>query len=166
MLFLGSSIGNFDRAAGIKFIREVRRILNPDDALLLATDLVKPIPLLMEAYDDPAGVTAAFNLNLLAHLNRRLDADFDLRQFEHLAVYNQEERRIEMHLRSRIDQTVRIPKACLEVPLRRGETLWTENCHKYTVEEMPEMAGRAGFECAAQWVDAEWPFVQTLWIAR
>lgn len=165
LLFLGSSIGNFDRAAGEEFLRQVRGALAAKDTLLLAADLVKEVPRMLAAYDDPAGVTAAFNLNLLARINRELGADFDLKQFEHLAVYNSARRRIEMHLLSRVEQTVRIPAAGIEVPLSRGETLHTENSHKYTVEEMAEMAARTGFRCAAQWVDEEWPFVQNLFIA-
>jgi L-histidine Nalpha-methyltransferase len=166
LLFLGSSIGNFDRAAGEEFLREVRGILAPGDALLLAADLVKDAARLLAAYDDPAGITAAFNLNLLARINRELEADFNLKQFEHLAVYNPGERRVEMHVRSRAEQTVRIRAAGIEVSLRRGETLHTENSHKYSVEEVAEMAARAGFRCTAEWVDAEWPFVQSLFIAR
>lgn len=166
VLFLGSSIGNFDRSAGDEFLREVRRILIRGDALLLATDLIKPVPLLLRAYDDPAGVTAAFNLNLLARLNRELDADFDLSQFRHLALFNPEERRIEMHLRSTAEQTVRIPKAGITITLREGETIWTENCHKYTTEEVAQMAEWTGYQCVAQWVDQEWPFAQSLFIAR
>jgi L-histidine Nalpha-methyltransferase len=166
VLFLGSSIGNFDRTAGIEFVSEVRRILNPADALLLATDLVKPIPLLMEAYDDPAGVTAAFNLNLLARLNRELDADFNLSQFRHLAIYNSEQRRIEMHLRSLTEQKVHLPGAEISVSFHPGETIWTENSHKYTTEEVAQMAEATGFQCVAQWVDEEWPFAQSLFVAR
>jgi L-histidine Nalpha-methyltransferase len=166
VLFLGSSIGNFDRAAGIEFVREVRRILNPEDALLLATDLVKPIPWLLEAYDDPAGVTAAFNLNVLARLNRELGADFDLSRFRHLAIYNSEERRVEMHLRSLSDQTVHIPGAEITINLRTDETIWTENSHKYTTEEAVRMADETGFKCVAQWVDQEWPFAQSLFVAN
>lgn len=166
VLFLGSSIGNFDRPAGDQFLRQVRAILNPEDTLLVATDLVKPIPILLRAYDDPAGVTAAFNLNLLARMNRELDAEFDLSRFRHLAVYNSEERRVEMHLRSTTDQTVHIPKAGITITLREGETIWTENCHKYTTEEVVQMAERTGYECVAQWIDEEWPFAQSLFIAR
>lgn len=166
VLFLGSSIGNFDRAAGNEFLREIRQILNPQDALLLATDLVKPIPMLLEAYDDPAGVTAAFNLNLLARLNRELEADFDLARFRHAAVYNAEERRIEMRLRSLMNQRVHIPGAQITVTLHGDETIWTENCHKYTAEEVVGMAELTGYACVAQWMDREWPFAQSLFIAR
>jgi L-histidine Nalpha-methyltransferase len=166
VLFLGSSIGNFDREAGNKFLHDLRQILNPEDALLLATDLVKPVPLLLAAYDDPAGVTAAFNLNLLARLNRELDAEFALSRYRHLAVYNSEERRVEMHLRSVTNQTVRIPGAQITIALREGETIWTENCHKYAADEVVRMADETGYDCVGQWVDQEWPFAQNLFIAR
>ena len=88
VLFLGSTIGNFDRPAAVKFLRECAEILQPGDSLLLGTDLEKPVPQLLSAYDDPLGVTAAFNLNLLARINRELDADFVLEQFEHVARFN------------------------------------------------------------------------------
>src|SRR3954447_21852384 len=108
VLFLGSTIGNFDRPAAAKFLREVRHTLQPGDSLLLGTDLEKPIPQLLAAYDDPAGVTAAFNLNLLARINRELEADFVLEQFEHVAKFNPDARSVEMHLRSRHNQLVTI----------------------------------------------------------
>ena len=127
VLFLGSTIGNFDRPAGEAFLRGVRERLQPGDALLLATDLEKPVPQLLLAYDDPAGVTAAFNLNLLARINRELDADFDLRQFEHVARWDAAERRVEMHLRSKREQTVGIRRAGFEARFRKDETIWTES---------------------------------------
>src|SRR5215472_11375434 len=98
LLFLGSTIGNFDRAAGVKFLSEVRCILQPGDSLLLGTDLEKPGWQLLQAYDDDLGVTAAFNLNLLARVNRELAADFDIRHFQHVARLNPEARSVEMHL--------------------------------------------------------------------
>src|ERR1700688_378483 len=98
VLFLGSTIGNFDRPAGEQFLRQVRHRLNAGDALLLGTDLEKPLAQIHAAYDDPLGVTAAFDLNLLARINRELGGNFDLANFRHLAHYNSEERRIEMHL--------------------------------------------------------------------
>jgi dimethylhistidine N-methyltransferase len=165
VLFLGSTIGNFDRPAGEAFLREVRTVMRPGDSLLLATDLEQPIHELELAYNDPLGVTAAFNLNLLARINRELDANFDLKNFGHLAPYNTRERRIEMHLRARVEHTVEIAKAEMEVTFAEGETIWTESSHKYDLEEVREMAARTGFRCEAQWVDAEWPFAQNLWIA-
>jgi L-histidine Nalpha-methyltransferase len=166
VLFLGSTIGNFDRPAGEEFLAEVRRILMPGDALLLGTDLEKPIPQLLSAYDDPLGVTAAFNLNLLARVNRELGGNFDLAEFRHFIRYDERERRIEMHLRSRCRQTVDVRKAGLSVTFKKDETIWTESCHKYKGEEVVEMAERTGFLSKAQWADREWPFAQSLLIAK
>jgi L-histidine N-alpha-methyltransferase len=165
VLFLGSTIGNFDRPAGDQFLREVRRILSAGDALLLATDLEKPIAQLLLAYDDPAGVTAAFNMNLLARINRELGADFDLPQFEHVARYDACERRVEMHLRSKIWQPVTIQAAGQRFYLREGETIWTESSHKYNPQDVVQMGERTGFRCEQQWFDAEWPFAQNLFFA-
>jgi len=166
VLFLGSTIGNFDREAGDAFLREMRAILRQGDALLLGTDLEKSVELQLQAYDDPAGVTAAFNLNLLARINRELGANFDLGSFRHEAHWNATERRIEMHLRSTRRQTVHIRAANLRIMLGEKETIWTESSHKYQAEEIPEMAARTGFCCDAQWVDSEWPFAQNLLIAE
>jgi dimethylhistidine N-methyltransferase len=165
VLFLGSTIGNFDRDAGDAFLREMRAILRTGDALLLGTDLEKSVELQLQAYDDPAGVTAAFNLNLLARINRELGADFDLTSFRHEARWNATERRIEMHLRSTRRQTVHIRAANLRIMLGEKETIWTESSHKYQAEEIPEIAARTGFCCDAQWIDSEWPFAQNLLIA-
>ncbi len=164
VLFLGSTIGNFDRSAADVFLREVRAILQPGDSLLLATDLIKDVDILLLAYDDPAGVTAAFNLNLLARLNRELGADFDLSAFHHEARWDSSERRIEMHLRSLRRQRVEIPASHLCIRLEEGETIWTESSHKYRPQEPFEMADRTGFRCVAQWIDEEWPFAQNLWL--
>lgn len=166
VLFLGSNIGNFDRAEADRFLRQVRHALRPGDALLLGTDLIKPVALMLRAYDDAAGVTAAFNLNLLARINRELGADFDLSRFRHSVRYDRSKRRIEMHLRSTADQVVTIPGAGMKTRLRRGETIWTESSHKYEVDVIPELARRTGFICEAQWVDSEWPFAESLLIAR
>ncbi|HEY2460875.1 MAG TPA: L-histidine N(alpha)-methyltransferase [Candidatus Acidoferrum sp.] len=166
VLFLGSTIGNFDRGAGDEFLREVAAILQSGDALLLGTDLVKRVEDQVRSYDDPAGVTAAFNLNLLARINRELRANFDLAQFRHEARWNKAERRMEMHLRSLRSQTVSIEAAQLTLKLREGETIWTESSHKYWPEEVIEMAERTGFRCDSQWIDEEWPFAQNLLIAK
>jgi L-histidine N-alpha-methyltransferase len=165
LLFLGSTIGNFDRPAGDQFLREVRAILREGDALLLSTDLEKPVEKLKLAYDDPAGVTAAFNKNLLARINRELGADFDLSRFEHIARYDESERRIEMHLRSTAWQRVTIRQAGYGFYLREGETIWTESSHKYNPKEVIEMGERTGYRCAGQWFDAEWQFAQNLFFA-
>src|SRR5271169_1071307 len=166
VLFLGSTIGNFHRPAGIRFLNEVRRILQPGDSLLLGTDLEKSNAQLLRAYDDELGVTAAFNLNLLARINRELDADFDLAQFAHVAIINHQARSVEMHLRSLCRQTVNIPAAELVVEFQESETIWTESSHKYSPEEVFPMAHSAGFRCDAQWIDEEWPFAENLLIAE
>jgi dimethylhistidine N-methyltransferase len=166
VLFLGSTIGNFFRSQGVHFLQQVRRNLLPGDSLLLATDLEKPVRKLLLAYDDPLGVTAAFNLNLLARLNRELEADFRLDMFRHVARYNREERRVEMHLQSISEQTVTIPGAGFAVTLKRGETIWTESSHKYNLAEILQMAHESGFRCDAQWLDEEWPFAHTLLTAE
>jgi len=165
VLFLGSTIGNFDRPAGDRFLCEVRSTLREGDALLLATDLEKPVPALKLAYDDPAGVTAAFNKNILARINRELDGDFDLTKFDHVARYDESERRVEMHLRSKVWQRITIRKAGFRFYLREGETIWTESSHKYDPQEVIQMGERAGYRCAGQWLDSEWPFAQTLFFA-
>jgi uncharacterized SAM-dependent methyltransferase len=166
VLFLGSTIGNFDRSAGIGFLTEVRRILQPGDSLLLGTDLEKSNVQLLHAYDDELGVTAAFNLNLLARINRELHADFNLAQFEHMAKLNHQDRSVEMHLRSMCRQTVHVPAAELTIDLLEGETIWTESSHKYSPNEIFPMARTAGFRCEAQWLDEQWPFAENLLIAE
>ncbi len=166
VLFLGSTIGNFDRPAGVKFLAEVRRILEPGDSLLLGTDLEKPSSQLLAAYDDELGVTAAFNLNLLARTNRELGADFDLRGFGHVAKINHEARSVEMHLQSKRRQIVSIPAAEVVVEFLEGETIWTESSHKYSADEIPRTARAAGFRCETQWIDEQWPFAENLLIAE
>jgi dimethylhistidine N-methyltransferase len=165
VLFVGSTIGNFDRPAGEAFLRDVRGTLAPGDALLLGTDLEKPPARVIPAYDDAAGITAAFNRNLLARINRELGGDFDLPAFAHEARWNAVERRIEMHLRATAPQRVRIEAAELEVSFAEDETVWTESSHKYDARELAGIARRAGFRCDAQWLDREWPFAESLLIA-
>jgi len=166
VLFLGSTIGNFDRPAGVKFLSDVRCILQPGDSLLLGTDLEKSSAELLRAYDDALGVTAAFNLNLLARVNRELGADFDLGQFAHVARINSEARSVEMHLESKRRQVVNIPAAEVVVEFQEGETIWTESSHKYALAEIYQMARDAGFRCEVQWVDEQWPFAENLLIAE
>jgi len=166
VLFLGSTIGNFDPPAAANFLRELRGLLQPGDALLLGTDLEKPVPVVLAAYDDPIGVTAAFNLNLLGRINRELDGHFDLAEFDHVARFDPTARRVEMHLRSNRRQRVAIEKADLSVTFEEGETIWTESSHKYSLADVLRMAQSSGFRCEAQWVDHEWPFAENLWIAE
>jgi L-histidine N-alpha-methyltransferase len=162
VLFLGSTIGNFEPGAAVDFLGALRSWMKPGDALLLGTDLVKPLDRLLAAYDDAAGVTAAFNLNLLARINRELDGDFNLRQFHHEARYQREAQRIEMHLRSRARQTVSIGKAGVAAEFAVGETILTEVCHKFRADQVAVLAGAAGFRLERQWVDEEWGFAESL----
>jgi dimethylhistidine N-methyltransferase len=162
VLFLGSTIGNFTPEAALDFLGRVRMSLEAGDALLLGTDLVKPIEQLLAAYDDPPGVTAAFNLNLLARINRELEGDFDLRQFEHHIRYEGDAQRIEMHLRSTVYQIVSIRQADLIVDFVPDETICTETCHKFRPEQICAMAHASGFRLEAQWVDETWPFAESL----
>ena len=165
VLFLGSTIGNFDREGAVDFLRQVRARLEPGDALLLGTDLVKPVDQLLAAYNDATGVTGAFNLNVLARINRELGGEFVLADFEHRAIYNHGKRRIEMHLRSKCRQLARIRDAGLTVSLAEGETIWTESSHKFCLEDVSAMADGAGFRPAIQWTDDEWPFAESLLMA-
>jgi uncharacterized SAM-dependent methyltransferase len=129
---------------------------------LLGTDLVKPIARLLDAYDDPTGITAAFNRNLLARINRELDADFDLRRFHHEARYNAVAQRVEMHLRSLAGQRVHVRRAGFTVEIGEGETLHTESCHKFQLDQIGALARAGGFRVEAQWTDTEWPFAESL----
>jgi len=163
VLFLGSTIGNFDVAERLEFLRQVRSRLREGDALLIGFDLVKPVGVLIDAYDDPTGVTAAFNLNLLGRINRELGSDFNVREFSHEARYDAEHRRIEMHLRSRLEQNVKVDG--LRLVFAENETIWTESCYKFRSEDLDEIAKEAGFQPAEQWVDREWPFAECFWRA-
>lgn len=165
VLFLGSTLGNFERPAADAFLAEIRRTLQPGDALLVGTDLEKPEADLLLAYDDSLGVTAAFNRNLLARINRELAADFNLSHFHHDVRYDATQRRIEMHLRADRRQRVRIEEADLTCDFQSGETIWTEACHKFNLDELRAMALRNGFYSEAQWVDGDWPFAESLWFA-
>jgi L-histidine N-alpha-methyltransferase len=166
VLFLGSTIGNFDRPAGVRFLGEIRSKLLPGDAMLLGTDLLKPVSKLIAAYDDPVGVTASFNLNLLARINRELDADFQLSRFVHEARFNPNARSVEMHLRSLCEQTVNLSAAAFSAHFDKGETIWTESSHKYTRDEIRGMAIATGFQCEQQWIDSDWGFAESLLIAH
>ncbi len=161
--FLGSSIGNSDREEAIELLRVIRLATGQDGKLLLGADLVKEPGILEAAYDDAQGVTARFNLNLLARINRELDAEFDLEHFAHRAVYNEQRRRIEMHLVSRRSQSVSIPGASLLARFADGESIHTENSHKYRVADLQDLASEAGFREEAAWTDARGWFRVQRW---
>jgi L-histidine Nalpha-methyltransferase len=165
VLFLGSNIGNLDPDAAATFLAAIRRALRPGDGLLLGADLVKPADDLRRAYDDPLGVTAAFNKNLLARINAELGGDFELRAFDHSAAWDAARSRVEMHLVSRRAQVVRIDALDLEVAFAEGESIWTESSYKYEPEWIVGMGERAGFRCSRQWIEPGSRFSTTLLLA-
>jgi dimethylhistidine N-methyltransferase len=164
VVFLGSNIGNFDPPGVDAFLRSVRAALGEGDALLLGADLVKPEKDLLLAYDDPLGVTAAFNRNLLVRVNRELGGDFDVNEFAHRAVWNAQASRIEMHLVSRRRQRVQVRTTGTDITFDEREPIWTESSYKYRIEDLSPMLGRAGFRVAGQWQDSG--FALTLAEAR
>jgi len=166
VLFLGSNIGNFDPPAADRFLRRIREALRPGDVLLLGADLVKPERELVVAYDDPLGVTAAFNKNLLVRVNEELGGNFDLDAFAHRAVWNRDAQRVEMHLVSRTTQRVTIDAAELTVGFEPGEHIWTESSYKYDPDQVVEMGARLGFDLRRQWIDRAAHFALTLFAAR
>jgi len=165
VLFLGSNIGNFDREGARAFLAALRRSLRAGDALLLGADLKKERAVLEAAYDDALGITAAFNLNLLARINRELGADFDLRSFRHVALYDEAEGRVEMHLESRRRQTVGVSALGLAVEFGEGERVHTENSYKYDLEELSRLAAETGFDLAETWLDGGRRFSSNLLVA-
>jgi len=153
VLYIGSSIGNFEPEEAERLLATVRATLDPGDCLLLGVDLVKQESVLLAAYDDAAGVTAAFNRNLLVRLNRELDADFNLEAFAHRAIWNGAESRMEMHLVSRKKQTVWLPGVDLRVNFGAGETIHTENSYKYRPGQAEAILAVAGFSPEETWTE-------------
>jgi L-histidine Nalpha-methyltransferase len=153
VLYIGSSIGNFEPEDSANVLRRVRAGLRPGDGLLLGVDLVKDEPTLLAAYDDPAGVTAAFNGNMLVRLNRELGADFDTTAFAHVAEWNPLASRIEIYLESRAAQTVRLPALSMRVKFAAGERIHTENSYKYRAGQAETLLCNAGFKPVARWTD-------------
>jgi len=164
VLYIGSSIGNFDPHEALALLRRVRAGLKAGDGLLLGVDLVKDEAKLLAAYDDAAGVTARFNLNMLARLNRELGADFNPAAFRHRAVWNGMESRIEMHLESVCPQRVRVAALDFEVDFAEGETIHTENSYKYTAALAEQMIATAGFAVVGNWTDERRWF--GVWLGR
>ena len=165
VLLLGSNIGNFDTPAAHAFLRRIRAAVSPGDFLLLGADLAKPEADLIDAYDDPLGVTAAFNKNLLVRINNELGGDFDLDAFDHLAEWNAADQRIEMHLVSRVAQRVHVPAAEITVTFTPGERIWTESSYKYEPEQIVAMGASAGLASRHQWIDRDAKFALTLFAA-
>ncbi len=153
VLYLGSSIGNFDPEAAVKMLSQVRRELAPGDALLLGTDMVKNPSILVPAYDDSQGVTAEFNKNVLRRLNRDLQSDFDLDAFRHVALWNPIRSRMEIYLESLRTQMVTLRLLQLTVRIHAGERIHTENSYKYTMPVVQGMLAEAGFKLERSWFD-------------
>jgi dimethylhistidine N-methyltransferase len=164
-LFLGSNIGNFNPEEAHTFLRAMRGVLKIGDALLLGADLRKERAMLEDAYDDSLGVTSAFNLNLLARINRELDADFNLRAFHHEAIYNEELGRVEVYLASDTRQTVRLRRLDLEIHFAEGERIHTENSHKYDLEGLSQLARATGYRRSRTWLDRAGQFSSNLFVA-
>ncbi|MGW1619772.1 L-histidine N(alpha)-methyltransferase [Streptomyces sp. NPDC002172] len=166
LVFLGGTIGNLLPAERAVFLASVRRRLAPGDALLLGTDLVKDEGVLVRAYDDAAGVTAEFNKNVLAVVDRELDADFDPDAFDHVALWDAENEWIEMRLRSRVAQTVKVPALDLAVDFAAGEELRTEVSAKFRRDGVTAELAGAGLELTHWWTDAQERFALSLSVAR
>jgi L-histidine Nalpha-methyltransferase len=153
VLYLGSSIGNFDPEAAVEMLSQIREQLAGGDALLLGTDLVKAESILVPAYDDAQGITAQFNKNILRRLNRELSADFDLEFFRHIANWNPVQSRMEIYLESLQPQSVNLGMLSLRIQLGAGERIHTENSYKYTLAMVKDLLESAGFELARTWFD-------------
>ncbi len=153
VLYIGSSIGNFEPPDAIRMLRRIRQTLRPGDALLLGADFAKSPKILLPAYNDSQGVTTAFNKNILARLNRELDADFDLDRFRHIALWNRRQFRMEIYLESTEAQRVFIPALDMDVSLDPGERIHTENSYKYTDEMIESILRQSGFTLEQTWCD-------------
>jgi dimethylhistidine N-methyltransferase len=164
-LFLGSNISNFDRSEAVRFLKAMRSVLHKGDALLLGADLKKDPKILEAAYNDALGVTSAFNLNVLARINRELGGNFELRAFRHHAFYNAAAGRIEIYIESLLNQWVRIEKLGLDVEFSVGELIHTENSYKYDEAGIDELASTTGFKRRRTWLDSQERFSSNLLMA-
>jgi len=153
IVFLGSSFGNYDPKAGLRFLQKINSLMKNNDLFLLGLDLTKDETVLEKAYNDSQGITAQFNLNVLSRINSELDANFDLNKFVHHAVYNKNQNRIEMYLRSLEKQIVNIPKADLVLEIKKDELIHTENSFKFTISQIKEMSALSNFQIQDIWCD-------------
>lgn len=153
VLFLGSNIGNFDQNKAIEFLGKLRQELDQHDYLLLGTDMQKDLVTIQQAYDDPQGVTARFNLNLLSRLNRELFGEFRIENYSHVSIYNRNQHRIESYLRSDVEQTVYLGKLQRSFHFEKGEMIHTEFSHKYNAAQIQAMARQSGFRVVRHWAD-------------
>ena len=162
IIFLGSSFGNFSPAEGNQFLEKINNTLKHGDLFLIGLDLVKSKYVLQNAYDDSKGITAQFNLNVLSRINDELDADFDLTDFKHYAIYNEKEQRIEMYLKSLVNQSVIISKSNLSLQLQKDELIHTEYSYKYKLDQIKDMMKKTGFDIEKTWLDENNLFVLIL----
>ena len=153
IVFLGSSFGNYDPNTGLGLLQKINSLMNSGDLFLLGLDLTKDETVLEKAYNDSQGITAQFNLNVLSRINSELDANFDINKFVHHAVYNKNQNRIEMYLRSLEKQIVNIPKADLVLEVKKDELIHTENSFKFTISQIKEMSAMSNFQIQDMWCD-------------
>lgn len=156
--FLGSSFGNFDETEGRSFLKKINSLMKGSDLFLIGLDLVKDKKILERAYDDSKGITAKFNLNVLSRMNLELLADFNLENFSHMALYNGNKNRIEMYLKSKVKQDVKIRHANLEVSFEKDELIHTENSHKYSGESINKLFKETNFKIKNTWTDSEFEY--------
>ena len=152
--FLGSSFGNFDKSDGITFLKKISSLMKSSDLFLIGLDLKKDQEILHNAYNDAQNITAKFNLNVLKRINAELGANFNLEKFEHHAIYNEEQGRIEMYLRSLSEQSIVIPKSDLSVNLSKDELIHTENSHKFSLDQIESLLKQSNFEKLEMWFDS------------
>ncbi len=162
IIFLGSSFGNFTSDEGKEFLEKINSTMKDDDLFLIGLDLVKNKIILENAYNDSQGVTAKFNLNVLSRINDELDADFNLNNFTHCAIYNENDQRIEMYLKSLVNQSVIISKANISLTLKKNELIHTEHSHKYKLSQIRELMHQTGFNIKNTWLDENNHFALTL----
>ncbi|KAF6249085.1 L-histidine N(alpha)-methyltransferase [Marine Group I thaumarchaeote] len=162
IIFLGSSFGNFSPNDGYKFLQKINSTMKHGDLFLIGLDLVKDKQILESAYDDSQGVTAKFNLNILSRINDELDADFYLKNFSHYVIYNEEEQRIEMYLKSLVNQSVMVSKSNLLFNLEKDELILTEHSHKYKLSQISKLLHSTGFKIKHTWLDNNNHFSLTL----
>jgi len=161
-VFLGSSLGNFDSKGAIKFLRKIHDSMKKGDYFLLGLDLVKNKQVLERAYNDSKGITAQFNLNLLTRINKEFGGNFNLKNFEHVSFFNEKQKRIEMHIRSKIDQEILLSRADVMIKFKKNEMILTEYSHKYTVDQIYALAKKSGFKVEEIWKDKNGYFALVL----
>ena len=162
ILFLGSSFGNFSPTDGHTFLKKINSTMKQGDLFLIGLDLVKNKKILESAYNDSYGITAKFNLNVLSRINNELDADFDLNNFSHYAIYNEEDQRIEMYLKSLVNQSVVLSKSNLSLFFKKNELIHTEYSHKYQLNQISDLLHSSGFNIKNTWLDKNACFSLTL----